>query len=229
MSEMPDVATLTTISSDWGNDIRDRTIQRYSSVANRTSEHASPAEGDLSYLEDSNTVWVYNGTAWVQLVPGPVATANIADVAVTTAKVADGAVTAAKLTLGWITTDPEFAGISPGTGFVEALKHIQIGKTVICRGHIVLGTGGDVTGTITLTLPVTAATAELNTPIGLCKTAGAQFASGVVELTSTTACKFLVLTEDGGGYVRPVTIAATIPFDWGVGNALYFQFTYEAA
>lgn len=69
MPEIPDVVTLTTISSDWGNDIRDRTVQRYSSVSNRSSEHASPTAGDLSYLEDTGDVAVYHGGLWKVPVP----------------------------------------------------------------------------------------------------------------------------------------------------------------
>lgn len=64
MSEMPDVATLTTISRDWGNDIRDRTVQRYSSVANRSTLHGAPVEGDLSYLADSGSVDVFHSGSW---------------------------------------------------------------------------------------------------------------------------------------------------------------------
>lgn len=65
MAEMPDVIGGETITSEWGNDIRDRTIQRYATVAARTAAHPTPVEGDLSYLQDSNTVDVYNGAAWV--------------------------------------------------------------------------------------------------------------------------------------------------------------------
>lgn len=67
MAEMPDVIAGEVIEVDWGNDIRDRTVQRYASVAARTASIPSPTEGDLSYLEDGNTVWVYNGSSWVQL------------------------------------------------------------------------------------------------------------------------------------------------------------------
>ena len=97
MSEMPDVISGETITSEWGNDIRDRTVQRYATVAARTASMPTPVEGDLSYLQDSNTVHVYNGSTWVKLAPVPVVTADIAASNITTALIADGNVTAAKL------------------------------------------------------------------------------------------------------------------------------------
>lgn len=67
--EMPDVVTGEVVASDWGNDIRDRTVQRYASAAARSASIPSPAEGDLSYLNDTNKVYVYDGAAWVSLNP----------------------------------------------------------------------------------------------------------------------------------------------------------------
>ena len=72
MAEIANVVSGNTITSTWGNQIRDRTIQRYASAAARTAGHPSPTEGDLSYRQDSNIVEVYNGTAWM-----PVAAAGI--------------------------------------------------------------------------------------------------------------------------------------------------------
>ena len=100
MAELSSIVTLTTISSDRANLWQDRMVQRYSSVANRTSLHPGPTEGDLSYLTDSNTVWVYDGSAWVVVGPLPdntVTTVKLVDNAVVTAKIADANVTTAKL------------------------------------------------------------------------------------------------------------------------------------
>lgn len=63
--ELPDVVPAQVIASEHINDIRDRTIQRYASAAARASSNPSPAEGDLSYLNDSNGIYVYDGSAWV--------------------------------------------------------------------------------------------------------------------------------------------------------------------
>src|SRR5690554_4425535 len=98
MPELDNVQIGETIAVEWGNAIRDRTIQRYADAAERDELHPNPTEGDLSYLEDTNSIEVYDGFAWVAGIPNQaVTTPKIADQAVTTAKIAGGAVTAGKI------------------------------------------------------------------------------------------------------------------------------------
>lgn len=103
MPEMPDVVLGETIASEWGNDIRDRTLQRYASAAARTSAIPSPNAGDLSYLADSDTLYFYSGSAWVQLALIPVTAAMLDSNAVTTAKIVDANVTGNKILDGNVT------------------------------------------------------------------------------------------------------------------------------
>jgi microcystin-dependent protein len=67
MPEMPNVITGETIEAEWGNDIRDRTIQRYDNRTTRTAEHPTPVTGDLSFLEDTGDVDLYFSGAWRHL------------------------------------------------------------------------------------------------------------------------------------------------------------------
>lgn len=67
MPEIADVVLSEEIEVEWGNDIRDRTVQRYADLAERTSEHSSPAVGDLSFLEDSGDLDVYFSGSWRHL------------------------------------------------------------------------------------------------------------------------------------------------------------------
>ncbi len=69
MPELNDVTTGSTIASQWGNDIRDRTIQRYADAAERTTEHPSPTQGDLSYLADTGDVDVFGPSGWQHVGP----------------------------------------------------------------------------------------------------------------------------------------------------------------
>lgn len=64
MPEMPDVVAGNTITVAWGNQIRDRTVQRYATAAARAASLPSPTEGDLSWLQDQNNMFVYDGTTW---------------------------------------------------------------------------------------------------------------------------------------------------------------------
>ena len=67
MAEMPNVILDETIETEWGNAIRDRTVQRYANVTERSALIPSPTEGDLAYMEDTNTVLYYDGSNWRQL------------------------------------------------------------------------------------------------------------------------------------------------------------------
>jgi len=69
MAEMPNVIPNEIIEADWGNAIRDRTLQRYGNTATRDAENAAPADGELAFLEDSGDVQVYFQNAWRNLVP----------------------------------------------------------------------------------------------------------------------------------------------------------------
>lgn len=74
MPEIPDVIATEPITVEWGNDIRDRVVQRYATISERSSESPSPGAGDLSYLADSGDVAVYHSGAWRKLVPAGVMT-----------------------------------------------------------------------------------------------------------------------------------------------------------
>lgn len=44
--------------------VESRLVKRYLSAADRTARNPSPAEGELSFLMDVNTIEVYTGTVW---------------------------------------------------------------------------------------------------------------------------------------------------------------------
>lgn len=67
MPEISDVILDEAIETEWGNAIRDRTVQRYASATARASAHSSPSAGDLSYLEDTGDVDVYHSGSWRHL------------------------------------------------------------------------------------------------------------------------------------------------------------------
>src|SRR5690606_19275689 len=69
MAEIPDVVPNETIEVEWGNAIRDRTVQRYDNVTDRNSDHPNPTPGDLAYMKDSGDVLVYHSGAWQPFLP----------------------------------------------------------------------------------------------------------------------------------------------------------------
>jgi hypothetical protein len=51
-----------------------QTVMVFASAAARSSAlSTNVAEGMVSYLTDSNSLWYYNGTAWTEIVTDPIA------------------------------------------------------------------------------------------------------------------------------------------------------------
>ena len=75
---MDDVVPGTTIASVWGNDIRDRTVQRYANPADRDAKNPSPEAGDVAYVQSVGEVQLYTpltvgGSYWVAITHKPYA------------------------------------------------------------------------------------------------------------------------------------------------------------
>ena len=64
MPETPDVIQGEPVESDWGNEIRDRTLQRYSDIAERDSLAPFPVDGDLAWISDVQAVQVFANATW---------------------------------------------------------------------------------------------------------------------------------------------------------------------
>ena len=54
-------------ATDFSTYIQDQVVGVYTSDSNRSSELAAPAEGQVSFLTDTNVLAIYNGSAWVDL------------------------------------------------------------------------------------------------------------------------------------------------------------------
>lgn len=76
MALTPNVVPNTPIEASWGNEIRDRTVQRFASYAELTSSWVGPAEASHAYLLDENVLLVHNGSAWVCVTPQNATTAT---------------------------------------------------------------------------------------------------------------------------------------------------------
>jgi hypothetical protein len=56
--------------------LADQVTMVFASEAGRTAGIASPSEGMVTYLSDSNSLWHYSGAAWVNIPTAAVGTAN---------------------------------------------------------------------------------------------------------------------------------------------------------
>lgn len=137
----------------------------------------------------------------------------------------------------WASWVPTLTNIAIGTGGGALLsaKYLWIGKLIICRLHIVLGTSGfSVTGDVSFSLPVTRAAyggSAGQTPLGQVRcldTSVPTDALGLVTSTTTTSGRVLVCIASGTNLTSAI-LSSTVPFTWAAGDEINAEFCYEAA
>lgn len=135
--------------------------------------------------------------------------------------------------LAWQTWTPTVTNVTVGTGPTTSYTYAQLGKIVIVRLSLTLGTSGAVSGTPTFTLPVTAsAAANTNlSPAGIAyyNRGGTEY-YGYAQLASTTTFGFYMFNA-AGTYLQNASITSTVPFGtaWTAADRMRVQLTYEAA
>lgn len=66
MPELPDRINGEIIEASHMNDAQDRTVQRYTSAANRDTLNPLPVEGQMAWLSDVNQLTTYDGSKWIE-------------------------------------------------------------------------------------------------------------------------------------------------------------------
>jgi hypothetical protein len=69
MGFTPNVVDDNIILAQWGNEVRDRTAQVFSTAAERDSQWAAPPNGAICVTLDTNTLWRRAAGAWVAQSP----------------------------------------------------------------------------------------------------------------------------------------------------------------
>lgn len=194
-------------------------------------QQSSP--GDTIEADDINTPI----SQLAAVINGNIESANIADSAVTSSEIADSAVTPAKLFSGTGATWPlqtwtvSWTNLTVGNGTVVA-GYIQFGKLVYARCTLTFGSTTSVSGTVSVTPPVTAKSGVYTTQFKLGEThildSGTDNFFGPVLFASTTSFEPRVHLASGT-YVSSNIMNATTPMNWTTGDVLDFWVLYEAA
>lgn len=143
------------------------------------------------------------------------------------------------LQAAWTLWTPTLASIAIGTGgsALNSGKFRQIGKLVVCRLVIGLGSSGaSVSGDLSFTLPV--ARIAFSGVAGI-MTIGRGSAydlsadtpyEGLVTTPTTTTAKLRFPIASGTYITRSASSipSSTIPFTWGAGDEIHAEFMYEA-
>ena len=132
--------------------------------------------------------------------------------------------------VNWSDWSPTYTNLTIGNGTVVA-RYIQIGDTVHVTYSLTFGTTTSITGTPTISMPVTAnSTTPNDTIIGSAnlREVGTALRLGAVYKASTTTFGVYAQTASSS-YVRLANLSSTVPFTWGDTDYIRFTATYEAA
>lgn len=201
-------------------------------ITGGTIDNSTITVDSISGHTSATTVTIAN----LQIVNGVLNTAN----SVTATAVAAGAIQPQALVTGtgsgwaWTSQTPSFTNVTVGNGTASA-RYIQIGKTVFFRGEFTLGSTSSISGSVTVTLPITSRNDsgyEIGVfPIGhaIMIDAGINQYAGVAYQSSTTT--MLIQTVNASAtYATTTAVAnATTPFTFGTGDGFLWNVVYEAA
>jgi hypothetical protein len=186
-------------ASDVNTYLMDQSVQTFGGTAARGSAIATPVEGMVTYLEDSDDYEGYDGSAWIPLV-------------------SIGA---------WKTWAPVLSGgFANGNGVWDA-KYIQIGKTVHFKAFFTSGSTSSYGAAMRLSYPVPPALSETAFNVVGYFGEGTSRHPFATTLNTSTYMAFGVMNA-AGTYVVLNNMTATIPFTWSTGDTIQVAGTYEA-
>lgn len=149
--------------------------------------------------------------------------------------IAASAITPEKLLTGtgtswaWQSWTPSYTNITVGNGTVVA-KYVQIGKSVLARYSLTLGTTSSVGTDPTVSLPVTANSGYVAGDIMgqfYAEDTGGYIYDGFLWFATTTTATLKM--KDPASYVRNLSITSSVPFIWGNTDKIHLSFQFEAA
>ena len=130
----------------------------------------------------------------------------------------------------WISYTPTWTNLTVGNG-TNNFAYKQIGKSVFVRGLFTLGSTSSISGSISVSLPITANNLSVTTALGTLylEDAGVAGYPGVVLLSATPTTVTLRVFNAAGTYAVNAGLSSTVPFTWGTSDHFSINFTYEAA
>jgi len=137
--------------------------------------------------------------------------------------------------IDWQDWSPTYVNLNIGSTGTEVARYVQIEKTVHFYWRVTLsGTGLAVSGDVSVTLPITAASAYGNpSPIGLAffVETGVATVHGSCHLTAASATSMILRywNTATAPNVRNALLGAGLPHTWGSTDVLSASGTYEAA
>ena len=178
-----------------------QSVVPYDDASARTTAVPSPVEGQMSYLKDTNTVEVYDGSAWAAVGGGT-----------------------------YTDYTPSFTNFTLGNGTVVA-RYTQVQDFVHYWGLITLGSTSSMGTAPRLTLPVTSANTTNNNFSSNVwyENPGVQNNTGVMTTIVSGAEAYFSVFVTNLTYGAATALSPSVPYTWGTGDMIQFNMVYEAA
>lgn len=125
----------------------------------------------------------------------------------------------------WKTYTPTLSGWTLGSGSTSG-RYTQYGKLINFAAKAVLGTGFSISGSPSLSVPVTSANQLFFYGVGNYTSAGVNNWVVFPRMTSTTSFTFVV---GWSNYNAEIAQTTTVPFTWKATDIINLSATYEAA
>lgn len=186
-------------ASDVNTYLMNQSIATFSSTTARNSSITSPVEGQVAYINASDTFTFYNGTGWQNLAYGG----------------------------NWTAFTPTGTGITFGNGVFD-FAYAQYGKTVFLRGAFTLGTTSSVATNVSFNLPVTGANANKQFGQAVFQQ-GSFYAGVAFMTGGSYVNFYAQNTSGAYGSLTAISGPGNIPSAWSTGHVLSFVITYQAA
>jgi hypothetical protein len=127
----------------------------------------------------------------------------------------------------WKSWTPAWTNLTVGNSTTNEGYYTQIGKTVLFYVRFVFGSTSAVTGSVSLTLPITKASTLNNaTPIGMVR---ANDVGTAIYIGQITAAGTVTFQNASATYATEAFTSSTVPFTWTTNDVIYLSGKYEAA
>jgi hypothetical protein len=187
-------------SSDINQYLQDQAIQTYATEAARNAALPSPLNGQFAFTTDTGTVWIYNGSVWVEYGTNFV----------------------------WKSWTPTLTNMTLGNGTLDC-QYFKIGRTVHYKFRFNLGTTSTMGTSPYFSLPfgftdATEIECGLATAVDSSTAARYPFTQYAIGGGAGLLC-----LNSAGTYVVVAGVTATVPFTWANTDVIMATGTYEAS
>jgi len=193
-------------AGDVDNYLMRQTVMTFADASARdTALSAVLDEGMVAYLEDTDTVTVYDGSAW-NTIGGGSATAFT----------------------------PSWTNLTPGNA-TESWYYVQIGDFVHVYGDTTFGSTTSVGGPVVMAVPVGSISgggAVTGTPLGRFRLTDTDAGPALIMATAQSQATVIGIYPElaSGTYVvRGSSVSTTYPFTWATSDRISGFFAYQIA